>query len=301
MQLKVILPILCIVVISSCKLFRPTIVQKEYDTIPTTKNQNICKQLKDSIIVYALFVDVDCYHPWTEFDVNSTVDSLNRAMSWLETEAFTCGHQLSITPIMHENGSKKTIRESLAKAKLSANVVSSLNIHSSKTKTLNWADAIAKYAGKTIKKPNTSKLASSIKISNVQTLNQVLRDLYNSENVAILYFVNGYYENHPSYSFNTSSNGRAEYSIITSKNPAIIAHEVLHLFGAVDLYPNYQFPNFNFKELGERYPNEIMRVQHKDLNKLTISPITSYFVGWQDTLDHSNTRLLLHKYNLTDY
>jgi hypothetical protein len=47
-----------------------------------------------------------------------------------------------------------------------------------------------------------------------------------------------------------------EYSILTCKNSATIAHEFLHLFGAIDLYPN-----------------EIMRITHKNIDKLMLSPL----------------------------
>jgi hypothetical protein len=290
-----------VLILSSCGLFYHNYNIIEYDKMPNTRNHNTCKMLTDSVAIYAVFVDVDIYHPWTEFDIASTMDSINKACQWLEQEASNRSIHLNIKPYFHEQGSKKTIYEKSAKASLSLNGIRSANNKSHK-KLLPWADAISKYAGKGLKYKPSTKIHQRFKIENTQTLNLALRDEFKTENVAIMYFVNGYYENHPSYSFYTGTESqKVEYSIVTTKNPSVIAHEFLHLFGAVDLYPHYAFPNFNFEELQSAFPNEIMLVQHKQLSKLMISPISAYFIGWQDTLDRPNTRLLFHKLNVTEY
>lgn len=285
-------------ILTACSIFqsRPIVVA-EYDKMPLTRNVNVCKELQDSIVVYAVFVDAEVYEPWTAFDVESTQDSIQKAMNWLEAEGKKRGVRLHIECKFHEQNGKSHFKEKSAKGKLSHNVVSGFNEYAKASKIFTWSDAIAKYAGKAVKQPAGDKL----KIYSVLGLNQALRNLYERENVAILFMVNGYLQQDPSYSFNIENNLFAEHSIITSKNVPVIAHEVLHLFGAVDLYPNYTYPNFNFYELSQAYPNEIMRIQHKPVEKLIISPITEYLIGWQDTLSKENTRLLLHKQNFIEY
>lgn len=119
---------------------------------------------------------------------------------------------------------------------------------------------------------------------------------------ALMIFVNGYYENNRSFTFNSETNGpNVEYSIITNKNTAVIAHEFLHLFGAIDLYPTQRYANFNFKDIDKNYPNEIMRIQHKEINKLEISPITRYFIGWETKMENKDTRILYHKSDFVEY
>ena len=98
-----------------------------------------------------------------------------------------------------------------------------------------------------------------------------------------------------------SSGPEVEYTVMTNKNPAIIAHEFLHLFGALDLYPHDVHPTFNYAELEETYPDEIMRIQHKEINRLMLSPITKYYIGWQTSLDKENTRMLYHLYDVIEY
>lgn len=284
----------------ACTIMRPNYIV-EYDRVPTTKNQNVCKMLNDSVMVYAVFVDVDIYDPWTEFDVRSTMDSLQKATSWLQAQAIPYGKHVNIAVVKHEQGSKWTFHERRALASLRLNGLVSDKIR--KTQRLHpWANAVSKYAGKGVRYKPSGKMATRLKITNKESLVLALRDKYKYENVALMFFVNGYYKNHPSYTFFSATNGPdTEYSIITTKNPAVMAHEILHLFGAVDLYPNKDYPNFNFPQIQAKHPNEIMRIQHKQLDKLNVSPITGYFIGWQDTLDETNTQLLLHKKTLIDY
>lgn len=61
-----------------------------------------------------------------------------------------------------------------------------------------WADDIAKYAGKGTKYKPSTKIAERLRIHNVMTLTLALRDKLKRENVAIMFFVNGFMEGHPS-------------------------------------------------------------------------------------------------------
>lgn len=61
----------------------------------------------------------------------------------------------------------------------------------------------------------------------------------------------------------------------------IIAHEILHLSGADDLYANCQ-PAENVAFMQEHYPNEIMLENNADASAHTISPYTAWRLGWID-------------------
>ena len=87
MKTKLSIFLILVFLLAACGLFKPTIIYQEYDKIPNTKNQNTCKLLKDSVLVYAVFVDTDIYHPWTEFDIESTMDSLKKASNWIQQQA----------------------------------------------------------------------------------------------------------------------------------------------------------------------------------------------------------------------
>lgn len=303
-KIPIVSVVLCFA-LSACGLFIYHDSEYGYgENIATSKNQNVCGLLKDSVVVYAIFVDVDQYHPWTVYDIESTMDSLNKAMSWVEGQAAANKQRLGIVSVMHEQQSKWSISEARAKPtvlRLNLNLLGSYKKkHQGHVDA--WADKIATYAAKGVKKPTETKLGTKSKVVNVERLVARLRDLYETDNVALLFFLNGYYENHPSMSLHTYSNGPAvEYSIITNKNPAVIAHEFLHLFGAIDLYPHPAHRTFNYKELEAAYPNELMRIQHTSINSLMLSPITKYYIGWQKNLDKENTRMLYHLYNVTEY
>jgi len=296
--------ILPLFLLTNCGGFNRTqIIYDRSEYIAPSRNLNVCKTLKDSVIIYAIFVDVNSYHPWTQYDVDSTLDSLKKATSWIEDLAIKNNKTLTITPVIHSQQSKLSLSEHKIKPyDLSLDLGLLHSSNRKKIRTVDaWADKIAIYASKGVKKTEERKMKTKNKVSNLERLIARLRNQYRTDNVAVMFFVNGYYENTASASYHTYSNGPdVEYSIITNKNPAVIVHELLHLFGAVDLYPTTMH-NFNYTEIEENYPNEIMRIQHKSLNKLMLSPITEYYIGWIDDLDHDNTRLLYHKYNVLEY
>lgn len=300
---KLLFGLLGLIMLSACSIgfYRGGTSEKYYEHVATTRDRNVCKHLKDSVIIYAVFVDVDQFHPWTVYDIESTLDSINKASNWITSQGDSIGKNVKISVVNHQQGSKYSFHEKKAR-------VSPLNLGylgSSKRKhsnhVENWANVISKYAGRSVPKRSSSKVGTPTKILDTERLIAALRDNYETDNIALMFFVNGYYEDFPSVSLNTGIDSKVEYSIITTKNPSIIAHEFLHLFGALDLYPNPNFPFFNYQEIAKRYPNELMRIQHKSINKLSLSPITQYYIGWQDTLDLPNTRLLYHIKTVTDY
>lgn len=303
MKFKRIIVFCFLLLLTACGVFRSRIVvYNVYDKIPMNKNLNVCKSLNDTVVVYAVFVDVGMYHPWTEFDIESTIDSLEKATNWIEKQGNSFSKNVVIENEIHKEAGRLCFheKETYPRVALSSNDFRSNTVKSCR-KVTPWSDQIAKRVGKKLNYIPSNKIKTKIKVTSTQNLNLALRDKFNRENVAIIYFVNGYYENHPSFSFNTESSTNVEFSIITSKNTAVIAHEILHLFGAVDLYPNNNYPNFNYVELAEKYPSEIMKIQHKSIEKLSVSPITAYFIGWRDSLSYSDNRLLLHKEKLVDY
>lgn len=60
-------------------------------------------------------------------------------------------------------------------------------------------------------------------------------------------------------------------------NKYVVNHEVLHLYGAWDLYQNpiYGIERSKYEQLKEAYPNSLMRIS----KKITIDPITAWRIG----------------------
>ncbi len=49
--------------------------------------KNVCKDLKGDVLLYFAFIDSKYTSPWTEYDIESTIDSIRVAITWLHTEA----------------------------------------------------------------------------------------------------------------------------------------------------------------------------------------------------------------------
>ena len=62
-----------------------------------------------------------------------------------------------------------------------------------------------------------------------------------------------------------------------------IAHEVLHCFGAEDLYETFQKPKIVEEEAKKRYGDDIMHRFDYDINNLKIDEFTAWCVGLTDT------------------
>lgn len=74
--------------------------------------------------------------------------------------------------------------------------------------------------------------------------------------------------------------------------PGVYAHEILHMFGAIDLYEDSpDFSPENIAYVARTYPNDIMygdyvendRPSYEEIT-LEISPITAYYLGWLEEL-----------------
>ncbi|MCL2672167.1 MAG: hypothetical protein FWF10_09070 [Clostridiales bacterium] len=86
--------------------------------------------------------------------------------------------------------------------------------------------------------------------------------------------------------------------IFRGDTSAYICHELLHLFGGVDLYAEAVYKPMGvsaefLKYVEKNYLNDIMRVQEEadaygylsyTIDALEISPITAYRLGWLDTI-----------------
>ena len=268
-----------------------------------SRNKNVCGNLKDNVILYCIFVDVHAYHPFSAYDIESTMDSVHKATKWLECQAEYNNIPLNITPVLHKKGSRVSFHERKTLVRPYLHLFKKpLTKKKYAQYTNQWADYICHYAGRSVKQKNTAKVGTKVKAHDLESLIHILRNNYETDGLAVMFFVNGYYERDMCMAFNIYNNGPTpEYAVITHKSPGAITHEFLHLFGGIDLYPHAQHPGFNYKDIKEEYPNEIMRISHKNLDKLMLSPITKYYIGWKDDLPKSDLRMLYHYAEVLEY
>lgn len=114
-----------------------------------------------------------------------------------------------------------------------------------------------------------------------------------------MYFVNNYFTDEISVTFDSNGSDNPEFAIVSFKKPSVIAHEFLHLFGAWDLYitpfDNNKEAMKRKKQAMELFPNEIMAFDYRDIDSLNISQFTRYTIGWDRALDPDYSNLILGK------
>jgi hypothetical protein len=67
--------------------------------------------------------------------------------------------------------------------------------------------------------------------------------------------------------------------------PATYAHEILHLFGAGDLYFPFDRTATRRRKAERLFPNDVMLRVDYDLGKLEIGPYTAFRIGWTRQVD----------------
>lgn len=130
-----------------------------------------------------------------------------------------------------------------------------------------------------------------------------LQEKYETENIGFLALVadsggsytNVFYVEDPDIYYNESSVIFYYYPYIRMTDrevPAVYAHEILHQFGAIDLYEgSYDFSPADVAYVSQVYPDDIMYSDYTvngrlvyDKIHLTVGPITAYCLGWLDEL-----------------
>ena len=64
-------------------------------------------------------------------------------------------------------------------------------------------------------------------------------------------------------------------------NESAMAHEILHLFGACDLYETFRQKN-NSKEMASRFQYSIMHRNDHNINNQSIDELTAFLIGWHN-------------------
>ena len=265
--------------------------------IPSVNN-NVCKRLVGKVVLYAIFVDSRYTHPWTAYDISSTLDSIKKAMAWVTVKGKENNIDFSIEIKYYQNKDTIPIVQNLFENTLYSTLFAPGLIDGIDNLDF-WANNIAKKAGLSFP-PDTSRVVKTKnEITDRERLIARLRNIYSTDNVVLMYFLNSYHQDDISLALFTSSREKTEFSIVTFKKPAVISHEFLHIFGAFDLY----ISPFDRKkralksklQIMKLYPNEIMAFTDRPIEKLDISPLTKYLIGWTPDLNDKDKELLFGK------
>lgn len=138
-----------------------------------------------------------------------------------------------------------------------------------------------------------------------------LQERYGTDNVGFLALVadeggaytNVFYVEDSTRYFNEISVLFYYYSYMRTTDrevPAVYAHEILHQFGAIDLYEDSpDLSPENIEYVARTYPDDIMyaeyvrdgRPDYEQIH-LEISPITAYYLGWLEELPEADQEAL---------
>lgn len=280
-------------VLLGCISTKPTNVQF------SSRENNVCKTLRGNVVVYAIFVDSKFTKPWTEYDINSTLDSIKVGMGWVMQQAHQNSIDLNIEIDYHKTVKGTVpIYNDLSKKTLSATLYK-IPLYSGIKDIYRWADKVAVEAGKSLPKDSSLCIKTINKANDRERLIARLRDIHKTDNVALMYFINNYFTNDISLTFDSNSLENVEFSIVSYKRSAVISHEFLHLFGAWDLYitpfDKKKAAIKKKKQAMELFPNEIMAFAYRNIDSLEISQFTKYTIGWENQLEKKYSDLILGK------
>ncbi len=136
-----------------------------------------------------------------------------------------------------------------------------------------------------------TSLAVKMGYSSVKVMNEALKITHGVDQIAYLIVLNKEGRSYK-HSYVKSKSDQFEFCVFFNKSikyengncSSVIAHEMLHLFGAEDYYDPYgKYPS-RAKLADELYPNDIMKKVFKNINDAEIGSYTAYSIGWTDTL-----------------
>ncbi len=287
-KIRFIVIMMILIVSSSYKVSRIDYRQARYT--------NVCKELKGDVLLYFMFIDSKYTTPWTEFDIQSTIDSIRTAINWLHLQARNNKIPLNIIADFYIGPEYTTISRNLPGVTVMESVTEP-NSNIARENIKRWSDGIAKIAGISVTLRQKDGIPDIKSPKNKERLVAFLRDENKVESVALFYLVNNYYKSDISLPVNTFGTEDVEFAIVSYKYPSEIAHNFLHLYGAADMYGTLLRKNErNIRTLVGLYPDEIMQEPYgKNIYKLNISDYTRYLIGWTDNLDPALESLMIDK------
>ena len=255
--------------------------------------KNVCKDLKGDALLYFVFIDTKTTAPWTEFDIQSTIDSVRTAINWIHSKAREDKIQLNIVADFYIGAEYTTIYRNLPGGTVYESMTQP-NPRKAIENVNRWANGAAKIAGKAVTLRNKDGIPDVKSPTTAERLIAFLRDENNVESVGLFFFVNNYYRTDISIPVNTFDSDDVEYAIVSYKYASDIAHNLLHLYGAADLHETiYRRDQRKVKMLKSRYPNDIMQDPYGiSISDMDLGEYTKYLIGWYNELDPSLESLM---------
>ena len=110
---------------------------------------NVCKSLQNDVLLYFVFVDTRTTFPWSEFDILTTIDSIQVAVHWLEREAKARGINLLIKTDFYIGDEFTTIQKNLPQNSVDE-TIRNLNLVEGMKSLSRWGDNISRTIGESL-------------------------------------------------------------------------------------------------------------------------------------------------------
>jgi len=257
---------------------------------------NVCKDLRNDVLLYFVFIDTKTTTPWTDFDIRSTIDSMDLAVNWIEKQAQLNKVNLHIKTDYYIGKDYATLNRNLPLNTVKMSITEP-DLKRGIEEVNKWADYLSRKVGDSFVISEKDGIPQQQSPRDTERLIAYLRDEFKVESVALVFMVNNYFRTDISSALNTLTTEDVEFAIVSYKYPAEIAHNFLALYGAADLYATPMRRSTNkIKLANELFSNEIMQDPYaKNIWGLEISDFTKYLIGWSNELDPKYEELLTDK------
>ncbi|WP_167958811.1 zinc ribbon domain-containing protein [Anaerosporobacter faecicola] len=227
------------------------------------------KELRGKTVLVCCFVQIND-DAWTEEEKQYSSDSMKEAVAWIEEQGLAYGQEVDIVYDLKEN------------SELCYNQTIDFRVESDTEETNQYSYYLY----------NKFWIQENLDVDQI-------KERYQTDNIGYLFFVK---DSGTSYTYShyieDNNVNKEEMCTIYLKDssclgcyetPATYAHEILHLYGALDLYED-ACPEVINTYVGLEYPYEIMLSTYQEplfgdgVTKM-VSPITAYMLNWTDYID----------------
>ncbi len=220
------------------------------------------KEFRNKVFTVVLFVSTEDDN-WNIKEKDGLINQLHEAEIWLKNQAehYSVSLKFASSILGYDQDIKlAALKRGTASGK----------------EPVDWVSVVLKQAGYA---------------GNVKFYNKTMAE-NNCDNLQLIIFVKG---KGTSYSMAYSSKMNKELyflegSVLYEKYwndekiyTATIAHELLHLYGAWDLYKTFAQSDEAAEKAKKLWPQSIMRMVSYDINELNVDELTAWLVGWTDT------------------
>ena len=217
------------------------------------------KSLEGKNLIYSLFVDTPDAK-WTDRDKKKALQNLEIAKEYIETEAKSYRKKVDLVVDFEEN------EDLTGSARINFSLKDGEDYEEALDEEIaGWLDERIDY--------------------------EALCKEYKAKGIAMIVFVNHKGSTY-AICYDGVDNPQESLVMFAGEVPAVYAHEILHLFGAHDLYEDAEYTEEVCEYVKKAYPDEIMYTVKDEDGRLNsseiqneLSPITAYHLGWVNYIE----------------